>query len=126
LRAQHHEAVLLVEDEHLVRLTAARILGRLGYRVTDCANAAEALAAAPAAAPRILITDVDMPGLSGRELAARLRAARPGLLVLFTSGYTEEAFGEEALAEPGVGFLAKPYTAETLGAKVREMLDREA
>ncbi|HET8723200.1 MAG TPA: PAS domain-containing protein [Anaeromyxobacteraceae bacterium] len=118
-------SVLLVEDDASVREAAARALRGAGYDVVAAAGAEEATAAfrASVRAPAILVTDVIMPGSTGRELADRLRAERPGLQVLFLSGHSHELIGPHGVLEPGVAFLAKPFTASTLLAKVRAVLD---
>jgi signal transduction histidine kinase/CheY-like chemotaxis protein len=119
------ESILLVEDDPVVREMAAKALRRLGYAVVPCASGAEALAAAAdrAGGAALVVTDVVMPEMNGRELAERLVAARPGLRVLFTSGYAEEVVADHGVLRPGIQFIAKPYTPESLGAKVREVLD---
>ncbi|HQR29775.1 MAG TPA: PAS domain-containing protein [Anaeromyxobacteraceae bacterium] len=117
--------VLLVEDDASVREAAARALRAAGYDVTAAAGAEEAMEVFRAAArpPGILVTDVIMPGSTGRELADRLRAERPGLQVLFLSGHSHDLIGPHGVLEPGVAFLAKPFTASVLVAKVRAVLD---
>ena len=118
------ETVMLVEDEAAVREVTRAQLESLGYRVLACANAAEALAVAAEHAEPIdlLLTDVVMPGMNGRELAARLGDARPGLQVLFTSGYGEEVISRHGVLEPGVLLLQKPYSLPRLASLVREAL----
>jgi two-component system, cell cycle sensor histidine kinase and response regulator CckA len=120
------ETLLLVEDEETVRTLAARLLTRQGYRVHAFANGSDALRAAAAMAEPIhlLVTDVIMPGMNGRVLADHLRALRPELEVLFTSGYTQDVVVHHGTVEPGLEFLAKPYTPECLARRVRDLLDR--
>jgi PAS domain S-box-containing protein len=120
------ETVLLVEDDAAVREAAARALRGGGYRVitADGADAAEAAARDAPEPPAVLVTDVVMPATTGRELADRMRAARSGLRVLFLSGHAQEVIDRHGVLEPGVSFLAKPFTASSLLAKLREVLDR--
>ncbi|MDB4951328.1 MAG: Blue-light-activated protein [Gemmatimonadetes bacterium] len=120
------ETVLLVEDNPHVRKTVCRLLKRTGYRVIEAAGAEAAIAAAACAGEPIhlLLTDVVMPGMSGRELAEVLTASRPGLRVLYTSGCTDAAIMRHGVLEPGISFLAKPFSPDALARKVREVLDR--
>ncbi|MDO9017272.1 MAG: PAS domain-containing protein [Deltaproteobacteria bacterium] len=118
------ETVLIVEDEvALLRLTR-RLLEALGYTVLATADAREALALAESATIDLLITDVIMPLMSGREVYESLRASRPGLRCLYTSGYTAEVITHHGVLEAGVHFLEKPFTREALAFKVREALGR--
>ncbi len=119
-----NETVLLVEDETTVRDVTREQLESLGYRVLSCANAAEALvvAAGHAEPLHLLLTDVVMPGMNGRELAARLTQSRPGLRVLFTSGYGEDVISRHGVLEPGVLLLQKPYALPKLAGLVRTAL----
>ncbi len=118
------ETVLLVEDEAAVRDVTRAQLESLGYRVLACANAAEALvvAAGHVEPLHLLLTDVVMPGMNGRELASRLEERRSGLRVLFTSGYGEEVIARHGVLEPGVQLLQKPYGLARLASRVREAL----
>jgi len=120
--------VLLVEDEQAVRGFARSVLTAGGYRVLEAARATEALEAAQAAAEPIdlLLTDVVMPGMNGRQLAERLTGAYPGLKVLFMSGYTENAIAPRGVVEEGTAFIQKPFGAEDLLARVRDELERAA
>jgi PAS domain S-box-containing protein len=120
--------ILLVEDEGIVRELVAEMLDAAGYTVLAAADGPAAIELADAHAGRIdaLMTDVVMPGMSGQEVAARLTEQRPGLRVLFTSGYTEDAISNHGVLRPGAAFLEKPFTAaqlgETLHALLRERL----
>jgi PAS domain S-box-containing protein len=118
------ETVLLVEDEAAVRDVTREQLESLGYRVIACADAAEALAASARHREplHLLLTDVVMPGMNGRELAARLRLTRPGLRVLFASGYGEDVIARHGVLEPGVLLLQKPYALPRLAGLVRTAL----
>jgi two-component system cell cycle sensor histidine kinase/response regulator CckA len=120
----HGETILLVEDDPAVRDLARAVLEAKGYLVLAAADGAEALAlAARHAGPvDVLLTDVVMPGLSGREVAERLSAARPALRVVYMSGYPDDIIGQRGVIEPHVRFLQKPFTASTLLARVREAL----
>ncbi|MBL8143339.1 MAG: response regulator, partial [Acidobacteria bacterium] len=119
--------IVLVEDNESVRSFAARVLAAQGYVVDAFANGPDALAAAPTIPGRIdlLLTDVVMPDMNGKVLAERLVALRPGLRVLFTSGYTENVVVHHGVLTPGVEFLQKPYTVASLIDRVRAVLDRE-
>jgi PAS domain S-box-containing protein len=118
------ETVLLVEDEQGVRELIRDFLLRCGYTVLEAADPTEALALFDAKRDvlQLLITDVVMPQMNGRELAERLVARRPGLGVLFMSGYTDDQVLAHGVAR-GAGFLQKPFTPDVLARKVREVLD---
>ena len=124
VHARGSETVLLVEDQDNVRTLARRVLEGRGYTVLAASNGDEALDVIAQYPHRIhvLVTDVVMPGINGRELARRVTASRPDVKVLFVSGYTGEAVHQRGLLEPGVAFLQKPFTAEVLARKVREVL----
>jgi two-component system cell cycle sensor histidine kinase/response regulator CckA len=119
------ETILVVEDEENVRTLGVRTLMDLGYRVVQARNGGEALAAAQERGERIdlLLTDVVMPGMSGKELATRFAADHPETKVLFTSGYTDDAIVHHGVLERGVLFIGKPYSLEGLARKVRDVLD---
>ena len=118
------ETVLLVEDDAAVRALAKRALERRGYDVLEAGGGGAALAvSAGAGAIHLLVTDVVMPGMGGRELAGRLRGLRPGLRVLYMSGYTDDALVRHGVLAGEAAFLQKPFTPESLARKVREVLD---
>jgi PAS domain S-box-containing protein len=118
------ETVLVVEDEEAVRRMAVRTLAARGYRVLEACDAEQALASEPGwGRIDLLVTDVVMPGAGGRELAAALGARRPGLRLLYISGYTDDEVTRRGLLDSGVPFLEKPFEAEGLARRVREVLD---
>jgi two-component system, cell cycle sensor histidine kinase and response regulator CckA len=119
------ETILLVEDEPKVRALARAILQRKGYTVLEAADGAQALAIYDehARAIDLLLTDVVMPRMSGREVAERLAALQPGLRVLFMSGYTDDAIVHHGVLEAEVAFVQKPITPDSLSEKVRAVLD---
>lgn len=118
------ETVLVVEDQESVRRLAVESLQRVGYRVLSASSGAEALLLAQGYPDRIhlLVTDVVMPGMNGRELAERVASARPGIRILYTSGYPQRINTDSDLVTPDLAFLPKPFTPEVLAAKVRDML----
>jgi PAS domain S-box-containing protein len=120
-----NETVILVEDADALRMLAVRLLERQGYRVLAFRDGAEALGglAALEGPAHLLLTDVVMPGMNGRVLAEQMATLRPGLKVLFTSGYTENVVVHHGVLKRGINFLPKPYTPEALAARVREALD---
>ena len=119
------ETVLVAEDDAMLRPLVTGLLQRHGYRVLVAQNADEALAIARehVSAVHLLVTDVVMPGASGRELARRLADLRPETRVLYMSGYTDDAMSRHGVLEPGLSFLQKPFTPAALARKVREVLD---
>jgi CheY-like chemotaxis protein len=118
------ETVLLVEDEESVRALTRRVLQAKGYEVLEASNGAEALAlvARHAGPLHLLVTDVVMPRMSGRELATRLGDVRPGVKVLYVSGYTDDAVVRHGVLEAGAMFLQKPFSPDALARKVRDVL----
>ena len=118
------ETILVAEDDEEVRATVVETLGELGYRVLKAKDAESALAVIESgAAVDLLFTDVVMPGpLKSSEMARRAQARRPGLAVLFTSGYTQNAIVHGGRLDPGVELLSKPYDREALARKVRHVL----
>ncbi len=120
------ETVLVVEDQDAVRLLTCRILERAGYRVFEAPNPeqAKALFTKNGTHVSLLVTDVIMPGSSGPKLFEHLSKQQPDLKVLFVSGYTDDTIAHQGELDPGVEFLQKPYTADALNRRVREVLDR--
>jgi CheY-like chemotaxis protein len=123
-----HETVLVAEDESAVRGLASLTLRAHGYTVLEASTGTEALALVERGTRVIdlLVSDVVMPGLNGRDLAERFRGLRPGIPVLFISGHAETTIAHEGILDAGVEFLAKPFTPDLLARRVREILDRRA
>ncbi len=121
------ETILLCEDQEEVRHATARILLSLGYNVVVAGGGPEALLLAEAwqGPIHLLLTDVVMPGMSGRGVAQRLAPTRPTMKVLYLSGYTDESIVRHGVLQPGIAFLQKPFTTEILSRKVREVLDAD-
>jgi two-component system cell cycle sensor histidine kinase/response regulator CckA len=124
---QGAETILVVEDEKGVRDLMAEMLRQQGYTVLAAADPQEAIEISQQYPGEIhmLATDVVMPKMSGHQLAEQLLPARPGIKVLYLSGYTENAIVHHGVLEPGVEFLAKPFSQQALAQKIREVLDRE-
>ena len=119
------QTVLVVEDEEGLRRLTRRLLVRQGYTVLVAANADEAsVVFEENPSIDLLLTDVVMPGASGPELVTRLVERRPTLKVLYMSGYTDDAIVHHGVLDPGIAFLHKPFTSESLGLKIREVLSR--
>jgi PAS domain S-box-containing protein len=120
------ETILLVEDDKMVRRLARRILERQGYQILEASEGGAAclLFEGHSAEIQLLLTDVVMPHVNGRELYERLQKKRPALKVLYMSGYTENAIAHHCVLDAGTEFIQKPFSVETLSRKVREVLDR--
>lgn len=119
------ETILVVEDEDAIRAIACRVLDQAGYRVLSANSPVQALEMVRAAREPIdlLLTDVVLPQLNGRELAQRIEELRPGIRLLFMSGYTDDAILVHGVLDEGVHFIQKPLTPGALCSKVREVLD---
>ena len=119
------ETILLVEDLPSVRTVMREVLARNGYRILDADSGETALQLTNSFDGPIdlLLTDVVMPAMSGRELARRIQALRPGARVLYTSGYTDDLIAHHGVLAPGVSFLQKPFTQQQLLQKLRDVLD---
>ena len=121
------ETILLVEDEGNLRRLTRHFLENQGYTVLEAADGAAAvqIAVAHQGTIHLLLTDVIMPGMNGRELAQRVSEIRPNIKVLYMSGYTENAIGHNGTLDAGVTLLQKPFNLQALKAKVREVLDQQ-
>ena len=119
------ETILVVEDNALVRVTAVELLRAQGYTVLEAAGGADALRLVEEYEGdlHLLVTDVVMPEMSGPEVARHVQDLRPGIRVLFVSGYTADEIGHRGELDPGMAFLQKPYTSQALIRKVRQMID---
>jgi CheY-like chemotaxis protein len=122
------ETVLLAEDEAPLRSLMAAILREAGYTVLEASQGEEALrqAAQHREPIHLIVTDMVMPGMSGRELVQQLTAAHPPLKALYVSGYSTEVVERQGTLDPGALFLQKPFKANALLLKVREALDRKS
>jgi two-component system cell cycle sensor histidine kinase/response regulator CckA len=121
-----NESILLVEEEPIVRRVATKILGNQGYSVEDATNGKEALELLSKHSENhfdILITDLVMPMMGGRELVERFRETHPHTNVLYMTGYTDEDFAREGELESYCSIIQKPFTANTLAQQVRKILD---
>ena len=119
------ETVLVAEDDRHVRSLAAQILKRQGYRLLEAANGGEAFLICEKHEGKIdlILTDVVMPGMSGRELAERLLLFHPEMKVLYMSGYPDDAIMRHGILGKGANFISKPFSLEALVNKVRDVLD---
>ncbi len=118
------ETILLVEDESVVRDIAIRTLARVGYAVSAYPSAEEALAALPSLGRiDLLVTDVILPGMNGKDMAERIASVRQGLRVLYVSGYPSDVIADSGIIKKGIHFLPKPFSPSDLSAKVRSVLD---
>lgn len=125
-RARGSETILLVEDEDTVRSLAREILEAHGYAVLEARGGPEALQVSEQqheGGVHLLLTDVVMPGMNGRDVAERVVSRHPGMKVLYMSGYTANAIAHHGVLDVGVAYLQKPFTLESLTRKVREVLD---
>ena len=121
------ETVLIVEDEEQILMLSRRILEQFGYRVLTASTPGDAfrLAEEQEGDIHLLLTDVILPEMNGKELKERIEAVRPGIKTLFMSGYTADAIARRGILEKGVDFLQKPFTLMSLARKVRQVLDSE-
>ncbi len=121
------ETILVVEDEITILKLTRRMLEMLGYTVLAASNPgmAEALAAEHASSIHLLLTDVVMPEINGRDLAERFKTRYPNLRVMFMSGYTANVIAHRGTLDPGFSFIQKPFSNLNLAVKVRETLDKE-
>jgi CheY-like chemotaxis protein len=121
-----HETILVVEDQEEVRKLAVRILQRQGYTVLDTPDGDSALVICEERKEPIhlILTDVIMPGMSGRQLVDRCRQIRQDFKVLYMSGYTDNAIVQHGVLVEGINYIQKPFTVDALARKVREVLDK--
>jgi len=114
----------VAEDEQMVRVLVRKVLEQAGYTVLLAGGGSEALQLAErhTGPIHLLVTDVVMPGMSGRELARQLVTKRAGTKVLFLSGYADDAVARHGVLEPGTAFMQKPFTPSALARRVREVL----
>jgi len=121
------ETVLVVEDEASVRALACRILKDRGYTILEASNAKEALVIAREfeGVIHLVLTDVVMPDMTGKELVFRLKSSRPDIKVLYASGYTDNSIVHQGILDPEVAFLPKPFAVKSLISKVREVIDSQ-
>jgi CheY-like chemotaxis protein len=119
------ETILVVEDDPVLRELFCEILAGKGYSILHAGSGKEAvlLSGGFKEPIHLLVTDIVMPGMNGRELADRISAARQGIKVIFMSGYTDDAISHHGVLGDGIEFLEKPFSPETLANKVREVLD---
>jgi CheY-like chemotaxis protein len=118
------ESILIVEDEAAVRRLAASVLRGVGYQVQEARDATEALALIEAKQPfDLVVTDVIMPKMSGKELYDKIKVIAPRINVLFMSGYTDDALAHHGVLGPELSFLEKPFSPSGLARKVREVID---
>jgi PAS domain S-box-containing protein len=123
---QGSETILLVEDEEMVRKLACTVLQKNGYKVLEASSGEEALRIVQGQNGNpihLMVTDVVMPGMSGRQLAERLLPLRPEMKVLYMSGYTDDAIVHHGVLDPGIAYIQKPFAPDALASKVRDILD---
>ncbi|WP_414157943.1 PAS domain-containing protein [Pseudomonas sp. BNK-45] len=125
-QAMAGESVMVVEDDPAVRMLVLNVLNELGYRAFEAEDARSALPLLESPTRiDLLVTDVGLPGMNGRQLAEIARQQRPGLKVLFMTGYAEKAAERQGFLEPGMDLLAKPFSIEELAQKIRQMIGCE-
>lgn len=117
--------ILLVEDEDVVRSLARRILERDGYQVIEARTGDEAIDASArfGGSIQLILSDVVMPEMSGKEVAERIAFGRPETKILYMSGFTAHVIARHGVLEPGIELIEKPFTADALTARVRQVLD---
>lgn len=122
--ARDGEVVLVVEDEPVVRALILEVLDGLGYRAIEAADGPAGLAILESDERLdLLVTDIGLPGLNGRQVADAGRACRPGLKVLFMTGYAENAALASGFLEPGMAMITKPFAMDMLAGRIREIIE---
>ena len=117
--------MVVVEDDPAVRMLVLNVLAELGYRAFEAEDARSALPLLESPMRvDLLVTDVGLPGMNGRQLAEIARQQRPGLKVLFMTGYAEKAAERQGFLEPGMDLMAKPFSIEEMAQKIRQMIGR--
>ncbi len=115
----------MVEDDPAVRMTVIEVLRELGYRTLEASEGRSAIPILESKAPiDLLVTDVGLPGLNGRQVAEIARQHRPGLKVLFITGYAENAAVRSGFLDPGMELITKPFALDDLASRVRAMIGR--
>jgi CheY-like chemotaxis protein len=124
--AEHGEVIVVVEDEPVVRGLVVEVLGELGYRALEAHDGPSGVALLERT-PRVdlLITDIGLPGLNGRQVADAARVRWPKLKVLFMTGYAENAAVSRGFLEPGMSMLTKPFAMEALATRIRNIIEGE-
>ncbi|MGY8803313.1 MAG: response regulator, partial [bacterium] len=122
-QSRGNERILVVEDDEQVRKMLIRSLQAKGYEVLDASHAKDALVLAQQPQIDLLVTDVIMPGLNGRELAAKVAELHPKIAVLYVSGYSDDVLTQKGILDDGLKLLKKPFQLDVLTKLIRELLD---
>ena len=118
------ETVLVVEDDEIVRMLITQVLDELGYRYVEASGALAAVALIESGQTiNLIVTDVGLPDMNGRQLAEIARQRQPDLKELFVTGYAQNAAAREGFLEPGMAMMTKPFALDLLGARIRELIE---